>query len=106
MFPRHTHAVKRAGSKILNQDVALLDQRVEHLFALGLLGIEGDRALVVIEHREVQTVRTRHIAQLATCCVAFARALNLDDIRAHPREQLSTGGTRLNVREIEDADAV
>jgi hypothetical protein len=43
---------------------------------------------------------------LAARDVPLASAFNLDDVSAQPREQLRTRRPGLNVREIEDANAV
>ncbi len=106
VFPREAHAVERAGREVLDQHVASLDQPFEDLLALRLLGIDGDRALVVIEHREVETVHAGNVAQLSPRDVAFARPLDLDDVGAQPCEQLRARRPRLHVREVQDADAV
>ena len=45
VLPGQPHAVERAGGEILHQHVAFLDQPVEDFLALGMLGIDGDRAL-------------------------------------------------------------
>ena len=62
VLPGEAHAVERAGREILHQHVALLDQRVEDALALRVLGVDRDRALVVVEHREVERVRALHVA--------------------------------------------
>src|SRR3954466_7013264 len=54
LLPGEAHAIERAGREVLHQHVALLDQRGEDLLALGILGVDRDRALVVVQHREVQ----------------------------------------------------
>ena len=65
-----------------------------------------DRALVVVQHREVEAVHAGDVAQLAARGVAFAGALDLDHVGAEPCQQLRAGRARLHVREIENADAV
>ncbi len=105
-LPGETHPVERARREILHEHVALLDQRFEDRLPLRILGVDRDRALVRVEHREIQTVHARNVAQLAARHVPFAGAFHLDDVGAQPREQLRTRRTRLHVREIEDANAV
>ena len=84
----------------------MLDQPLEDFLALGVLGVDGDRALVAVEHREVEAVRALHVAQLAARDVADAGPLDLDHVGAHVGEQLRAGRARLHVGEIEDAHAV
>ena len=105
VLPGEPHAVERAGREVLHQHVALLDQAVEDLAALRVLRVDRDRALVAIEHREVERVRIRHVAQLAARDVADAGPFHLDHVRAHVAEELRAGRTRLHVREVEDAHA-
>ncbi len=40
-LPGEAHAVERAGREILDQHVAGLDQRLEHLLALLVLGVDA-----------------------------------------------------------------
>src|SRR5207302_8329013 len=46
VLPGQPHAVERAGREVLNEHVAIPDQTVEDLLALGVLAVDGDRALV------------------------------------------------------------
>ncbi len=105
VLPGQPHAVERAGREILHQHVAGLDQLVEHALALRVLGVDRDRALVVVEHGEVERVGVGHVAQLAARDVADAGALDLDHVGAEPGEQLRAGRARLHVGEVEDAHA-
>ena len=106
VLPGQAHAVERAGREILDQHVAMLDQPLEDFLALGMLGIDGDRALVGVEHREIEAVLPLHVAQLAARDVADAGPLHLDAVRAHVAEQLRAGRTRLHVGEVEHLHAV
>ena len=105
VLPGQTHAVERARREILDQHVALLDQLIEHALALRMLGVDGDRALVVVEHREVERIRALHVDQLAAGDIADARTLDLDHVGAEPGQKLRAGRARLHMREIEDAHA-
>ena len=106
MLERQAHAVERAGREIFNEHVAFLHQMVEHLLALGIFGIDGDRAFATVEHGEVEAVGALHVAQLAAGDVANSRPLDLDHVRAHEGEKLGAGWPRLHVREVEHANAV
>src|ERR1700722_9211978 len=88
LFPRKSHAVEYAGAEILHQDITALDQCGEDFLALGILGVERDRALVIVEHGEIQAVGIRDILQLAARNIADAGALDLDHVGAEPRQQL------------------
>ena len=106
VLPGESHAVERAGREVLDQHVAGLHQALQHLHALLALGVERDRALVVVEHGEIEAVGARHVLQLAARDVAGARPLDLDHVGAEPGQQLRAGRARLDVREIEDLHAV
>ena len=106
VLPGQAHAVERAGREILDQHVAMLDQALEDLLALAVLGVDGDRALVAVEHREIEAVLPLHVAQLAARDVADAGTLDLDAVGAHVAEQLRAGRARLHVGEVEHLDAV
>ena len=104
-LPGETHPVEHAGAEVFDQHVARQDHPFEHFLALGVLCVERDRALVVIEHGEVQRIDIGNIHQLAARNVADARALDFDHIRAEPGEQLRTCRAGLHVREVKNADA-
>src|SRR6202030_2354842 len=78
--PSEAHAIEGTGGKILNQHIAMLDQLFQYLLALLALGIERHRALVVVEHREIQPVHVWYVTQLFTRDVPRAGLLDLDDI--------------------------
>ncbi len=105
VLPREAHAVERARAEVLDQHVGLLDQLLQHRLAFGLLGVQRQRALVAVEHREVQRVDVGNVAQLRARDVARAGALDLDDVRTEPREQLGARRTGLDMGEVDDLDA-
>src|SRR5437870_8615255 len=76
-FPGKSHAVEHARGEVLDQDVAMFNQRLEHLFSFRMFGIERDRALVGVQHSEVETVHAGDIAQLLARDIAHAGALYL-----------------------------
>src|SRR2546425_11168872 len=84
---------------------SLLQEIDEHLLAFGALHVDGDRALVAVEHREIQAVSIRNVAQLAAGRVPLG-ILELDDVRPHPGEELRARRAGLDVRHVEDADAL
>jgi len=61
--------------------------------------------LFAVQHGEVQAVGVRDVAQLAARRVAL-RVLELDDVRAHPREQLRARRPRLHMGHVENAYAL
>src|SRR6516225_3599847 len=106
VLPGQPHAVERAGREILHQHVAVLDQPIKDFLALGMLGVDGDRALVAVEHGEIEAVGAFDVAQLAAGDVTHAGPFDLDHVGAHIGEQLRAGRARLHVGEIENAHAV
>ena len=105
-FPGEAHAIEHAGGEVFDHYVAGLDQRLQHLLALGRLGVEGDGPLVVVQHGEIQAVGVRQVAQLAAGDVTLARPFDLDDVGAEPGEQLGAGRPRLHMREVENPHAL
>ena len=85
-LPGETLAVERPGTEVLHQQVADLDEPGEDLLALVGLGVDGDRALVAIEHGEIQAVDVGQVTELLAGDVAAARQLDLDDVGAEPRQ--------------------
>src|SRR6185295_8998365 len=106
VVPGQPHAVERTGSEILHQHVAMLDQPLEDFLALGMLGVDRDRALVAVQHREVERVRPLHVAQLPARDVADAGTLDLDAVGTHVGKKLGARRTGLDVGEVENLDAV
>src|SRR6266403_136584 len=106
LLPRKSHAIEHAGAEILHQHVAFLHQRGEDFLALGILGVERDRALVVVEHGEIQAVDIRLVLQLTARDIANAWTLDLDHVGAEPCQQLRASRSRLDVRKIENANAL
>ena len=105
-LPRKPHPIERPGRKVLHENITSLDELFQDFLARGALRVERDRALVVIEHREIQAVGIRDVAQLLARDVSGPRTLNLDHVSAKPGQQLSAGRPRLHVSEIENANAV
>ena len=94
------------GAKFSTSTSQCLISRSRISLPLRMLGVDRDRALVAVEHREVEAVRALHVAQLAARDVADAGPLDLDAVGAHVAEQLRAGRTRLHVGEVEHLDAV
>ena len=99
-LPAEAHAIQRTGGEVLRQHIAFLDQPLQHLLALGLLGVQSQRTLVVIEHREIQRIGARLIHQLLARRIARARPLDLNYIRTQPSQQLSAGRPGLDMGEV------
>src|SRR5437879_4022175 len=105
LLPGEAEPVEHPGSEILHDDVALPQEVDEHRLAFSALHVDHDRALVAVEHREVQAVCIRHVAQLAARSVALRR-LELDHVGTQPCQQLGAGRARLHVGHVEDADSL
>lgn len=80
-LPRKSHAIQSAWRKVLNQNVTLFHKAFKNFFTFLGFGIHSDRTLVMVQHREIQTVGIRDIAQLTTRCITFARFFYLNYIR-------------------------
>ena len=106
VLPGEPHAVERAGREVLHQHVAVLDQAIEDFPALGMLAVDGNRALVAVQHGEIEAVLPFHVAQLPARDVADTGSLDLDAIGPHVAEKLGAGRARLHVGEVEDFHAV
>ncbi len=90
LLPGKTHAVEHAGAEILHQNITFLDKAGENLLAGRIFCVKRDRALVVIEHGEIEAVDLGNILQLTARDVANPRTLDLDDVSAEPGEKLRT----------------
>ena len=102
-LPGEALPVEHAGAEILDDDVAAPDQLLDHRLALRRLQVDGDAALVRVQHREIEAVGALHVLQLAAGDVAAAGHLDLDHVGAHPRQQLRPGRARLDMAQIENA---
>ena len=103
--PAKAHAIQRTGGEVLNQHVAFLDQTLQHFLTGLVLGVQRQRALVVVQHGEIQAVRARHIDQLLARRITDAGAFDLDDIGPEPSQKLGTGRAGLHMCEVQDLDA-
>src|SRR5262249_14277020 len=104
--PWKAHAIDGAGGEVLDHDIALLDQFCEDPGAGSGLRIQRDASFVGVQHREIQAVDTRNIAQLSPCRITFAGPLDLDDVGAEPRQDLSARRPRLHVRHIQNPNTL
>ena len=104
-LPSEPEPVQNPRAEVLHEHVALLHQPGEDLLSALVLEVHRDRALVAVEHGEVEAVGVRDIAQLLAGGVPEGR-LQLDHVRPHERQQLAGGGPRLDVSHVQNADAV
>ena len=105
-LPAEPQPVDRAGRQVLDHHVAGPHQALQHLLAGRVLAVELDRALVVVEHGEIEAVGARLVDQLAARRIAGARPFHLDHVRPEPGQQLGAGRPRLDVGEVEYLDAL
>jgi hypothetical protein len=106
VLPGEAHAIERARREVFDQHVARLHQPLEDFLALGMLGVDRDRSLVAVQHREVERIGALHVAQLRARDVADAGTFHLDAVRAHVGQQLRARGAGLDVGEIKNAHAI
>ncbi len=93
----------RAGPEVLEQEIGLRDQFLQHVLAGALAQVERDRLLVAGDDRPPQ----RRIAVLLPSPnahrIALIRRLDLDDLGAHVAEQLTAERPREQRAEFQDA---
>ncbi|MNS87117.1 hypothetical protein D3C72_1210480 [compost metagenome] len=104
--PVETSAIEHAGAEVLHQHVAALHQVFQQRLALGRLHVQRQAALVGVQHREVEAVGVRHVAQLAARDVTASGQFDLDHVGAQPGHQLGGRGAGLHVRHVQDADTI
>src|SRR5271166_5253851 len=90
----------RAGGEVLGEDVRLLHHLLDQCQAALVFEVDGQRALVGVVHHEIGGVAKAGAAGFA------ARRLHLGDVGAHPGERLGAGRAGLELRQVEDADAL
>ena len=104
LLPGKSHTVDGTGSKVFDHHVTMLDELGKDLLALGILGVQREAALVVVQHGKVETVHIRNILQLTSRSVSNTRSFHLYYISAKPCEQLGTGRSRLNMGHVQNTD--
>ena len=103
--PAEAQALDRARPEVLDEDVGPTEHPLEEGAPARGFQIEGDAALVGVEEQEEPRVRVGPLRERAAARLA-ARRLDLDDVRAEPREHLGAARPRLVLREVEDDDPV
>ena len=105
MLPGEAHPVHRARREVLDQHIGLADQLLQDRLAFGCLGVQLQRPLVAVEHREIQRVQTDDVTQLIARDVSNAWPLDFQYIGAEPRQQLRARWSSLHASEIDNFDA-
>src|SRR6266478_915224 len=105
VLPGEPHPVQRARREVLDQYVGLADQLLQDRLAFGRLGVQLQRPLVAVEHREIQRVHIGDVTQLMARDVSNAWPLDFQDIGAEPRQQLRTRWSSLHAGEVDNFDA-
>src|SRR5712675_1773627 len=80
-----THVYENSGAEILDQDIAAGDQFGQHLAALFVPQVEGQRSLVAVETSEVPAEPVADDTLLAHR-IALAGCLDLDHLGSHVAE--------------------
>ena len=91
---------------VLGDDVRVLDHVEEHGLALRILEVQRDAPLVGVERQEVARVHAGLLGAAVAARLALAGLLHLDDVGAQPGQQLGARGSRLELGQVEHADAV
>jgi hypothetical protein len=105
VLPGQPHSIHRPRGEVLDQHVGVTDQLVHDLLALGGLGVDRQRSLVGVEHREIQRIDVGDIPQLVTRHIATGEALDFQHVGAEPGEHLGAGGAGLYSGEVDDFDS-
>src|SRR5712692_3599841 len=105
VLPGEPHPVHRARREVLDQHVGLADQLLQDRLAFGRLGVQLQRPLVAVEHREIQRVQIGDVTQLIARDVSNAWPLDFQYIGAEPRQQLRTRWSSLHAREVDNFDS-
>src|SRR2546427_794434 len=91
------------GPKVLEEDVALPDERPEDRLALRGLEVQGDALLVAVDGHEIRRLAARE-GRPAPRVVALPRPFELDDLSAHVAQHHRAEGPGEDAGEIQDAD--
>ena len=105
-LPREALTIECARPEIFDDDIAMLDQLAEDVLSFRSLRVERDAPLIAIEHREVERIDVRNVAELAAGDVTATGQFDLDDVGAEPRKDLGARRACLDVRHVENLDAV
>src|SRR2546430_4132207 len=105
-FVGKAEARERAGTEVLDDDVAFLDEPLEHALAVRILEVDGHAALVAIDREVVRGDPLDAGRRPLTCLVTRPGHLDLDHVRAVIAEHERAVRPRQRAREIEDAYAV
>ena len=66
--------------------------------------VDRDRLLVGVELEKIIRVRPRPPGEVSPAGLAALWVLDLDDLGTEPGERFGAGGTRLELRQVEDTD--
>ena len=101
--PVKAHRRHDPGSEILDQHIAARDQLFEHRAAITAAQIQGQRALVAVERREIPAQPVPH-RPLPAHRVARARGFDLDHLGPHIGQDHRAERPGQNARQIDHAD--
>ena len=96
----------RAGRHVLGRDVGLFQHLLDDLEPLRGLQIDRDRLLVDVELAEIPGIVIGLAGPQAPSGIAAPRVLDFHHLGAEPRQHLGAGRPRLELREIDDFDAL
>ena len=105
-LPTESLAVQSAGRKVFDQHVTLLDQLPKNLLSFWGLGVDGDAALIAVEHGEIQAIDIGQVPELLAGDIASPRQFDFDNVRAKPGEHLGTRRPHLDVGHVKNTDTV
>ena len=103
-IPAQPEPLHEAGGEVLHHHVRALGHREKERATVGMLQVDGDAPLVRVEEEEEHRVEPRHLRPVAPGLLA-ADGLDLDDVRAEPSQELRARRARLELRQVQDANA-
>src|SRR5205814_1794959 len=99
-------AFDRAGRHVLRRNVGLFQQLLDDFQSFWGFQIDRDRFFVGVELAKIPGIVIGLAGAQAAAGIAAAGVLDLDDFGAKPRQNLGAGRACLELREIDDLDAL
>src|SRR5262249_22151629 len=97
---------ERSRCHVFDEHIGFRDHPAQQRFALLGLEVEGDAALVEVVVDEIMRVGLRPVREPPSSRLAAIWLLDFHDLGAEPCQGLGARGTRLELREVEDLDAL
>ena len=96
----------RAGSKVLDEHIGVLEQTPQDGLSLVTLEVEGAATFAPVHREVIRRLTTEKRRTKSARFVAPCGFLDLDDVGAHVAKTLSAEGSRHDTAEVDDTDPV